>query len=198
MTLRSSNIGGKLEYNWSCGNRHHLPEGSRVFLIRLGDQPKGIVASGWCTRKSYRKGGRNYIDLTWDVLSANPVVDLSELQRSPFASFRWIIQASGFEIPPNIARDLSRFWDKRVALNRPKRANGAETAVEGLAREAHHSDAESKSCAPRSGDQAFSGFLRVMRRGLWRPFCIPTTCARCYQAERSRGIMRELSRPRPH
>ena len=88
MKLRRSNIGESWNTIGAAAIARHLPEGSRVFLIRLGDQPKGIVASGWCLRKSYRKGGRNYIDLTWDVLSANPVVDLSELQRSPFASFR--------------------------------------------------------------------------------------------------------------
>jgi len=176
-----------------------------VFLIRLGDQPKGIVASGWCTRKSYRKGGRNYIDLTWDVLSANPVVDLSELQRSPFASFRWIIQASGIEIPLNIARDLSRLWDKRVALNRPKRANGAETAVEGLAREATilmrsairrssvltvFASHAKRALAPFLGEVAFESSKFITESNyLYDVFPLLPSC---------RGIMRELSRPRPH
>lgn len=31
---------------WSVGNRTDLPQGSRVFLMRLGEPPKGIVGSG--------------------------------------------------------------------------------------------------------------------------------------------------------
>jgi hypothetical protein len=34
------------EGGWSCGNRRSLPKGSRVFLMKLGEFPKGIIASG--------------------------------------------------------------------------------------------------------------------------------------------------------
>lgn len=35
-----------LDYNWSCGVTKKIVRGDRVFLMRLGDEPRGIVASG--------------------------------------------------------------------------------------------------------------------------------------------------------
>jgi 5-methylcytosine-specific restriction enzyme A len=32
---------------WSCGNTKKIQKGDRVFLIRLGVEPKGIMGSGW-------------------------------------------------------------------------------------------------------------------------------------------------------
>ena len=37
---------GYCELSWSCGGTKRVAPGDRVFLIRLGEDPKGIVASG--------------------------------------------------------------------------------------------------------------------------------------------------------
>jgi hypothetical protein len=34
------------QHRWSCGNSRFIEPGSRFFLIRLGNQPKGIIALG--------------------------------------------------------------------------------------------------------------------------------------------------------
>jgi 5-methylcytosine-specific restriction protein A len=35
---------------WSChANAKRIKKGDRAFLIRLGEEPKGIIASGWTT-----------------------------------------------------------------------------------------------------------------------------------------------------
>src|SRR5690606_11551191 len=31
---------------WSCGNTRHIERGDRVFLLRQGQEPRGIIASG--------------------------------------------------------------------------------------------------------------------------------------------------------
>jgi len=38
---------------WSTGNRRNIPIGSRVYLVRLGREPKGIIASGWTASEVY-------------------------------------------------------------------------------------------------------------------------------------------------
>ncbi len=38
---------------WSCGNSKRMKQGNRVFLIRLGEEPKGIIASGEVLTDAY-------------------------------------------------------------------------------------------------------------------------------------------------
>ena len=44
---------------WSCGNTKQIEKGDRVFLIRLGIEPKGIIGSGWVVKPPY-------FDQHWD------------------------------------------------------------------------------------------------------------------------------------
>jgi hypothetical protein len=44
---------------WSCGNTKKIKRGDRVFLIKLGQNPRGIMASGWVERETYK-------DTHWD------------------------------------------------------------------------------------------------------------------------------------
>ena len=37
---------GSTPRRWSCGNSTQIRQGDRLFLIRLGKEPKGILASG--------------------------------------------------------------------------------------------------------------------------------------------------------
>lgn len=50
---------GFSETSWSCGVTKRIISGDRVFLMKLGGEPKGIMASGWVTREVYQ-------DLHWD------------------------------------------------------------------------------------------------------------------------------------
>jgi len=112
---------GSVDDRWGCGNRKRIPLGSRCFLIRLGVPPKGIIASGWTTAPPYedadwnlarsRSGRpRNFVDVTFDSLFAEPRIPLTTLQRAPFAKFHWAIQMSGVLIPQAIAEPLERAW----------------------------------------------------------------------------------------
>jgi len=38
---------------WSSGNTKTIKRGERVFLLRQGQEPKGIVGTGWTTSDSY-------------------------------------------------------------------------------------------------------------------------------------------------
>jgi hypothetical protein len=50
---------GYVERRWSCGNSKSIRKGDRVFLIRLGNEPRGIMGSGYA-KSSY------YVAPHWD------------------------------------------------------------------------------------------------------------------------------------
>jgi len=45
---------GYHEDSWSCGVTKKICPDDRVFLIKLGAEPRGIVASGWAGSKVYK------------------------------------------------------------------------------------------------------------------------------------------------
>jgi 5-methylcytosine-specific restriction protein A len=117
---------GIVHERWSVGNRRDLPPGSRLFLMRLGEDPKGLVGSGWSTSAPAQgphwdderaRGG----DVTWfvsldlDVLQEAPVIDLDVLTQPPFDSVSWTPQSSGVEIPAPVAEALESVWAQRTA-----------------------------------------------------------------------------------
>jgi len=114
---------GSMDDRWGCGNRKRIAVGSRVFLIRLGVPPKGIMASGWTISPPYEgedwdaaraRRGRpcHFVDVTFDQLFAEPRIPLTALQNAPFAKFHWAIQMSGVIIPQEIAAPLEKAWKR--------------------------------------------------------------------------------------
>lgn len=112
-------------FRWSCGNSKQLRVGDRVFLIRLGQEPRGVMGSGFVTNGSYEdlhwdnelaQAGQTtwYIDGVFDVL-LNPDTDAilpRELLRSDphLAGMHWDTQSSGIRIPELIAHHLEAIW----------------------------------------------------------------------------------------
>ena len=118
MTIR----GEKADNRWRCSSSKPR-EGDRVFLIRTGSPPKGIVAVGKVTRAPYdaehweqarADAGEmtRFIDLAFDSVrdaTMDEIVPLEELQsREP--SQEWNPQSSGIEIKNKAARTLERLW----------------------------------------------------------------------------------------
>ncbi|PSF35257.1 HNH endonuclease [Aphanothece hegewaldii CCALA 016] len=109
---------------WSCGNSKRLKKGDRVFFIKLGQEPKGIFASGSVVQNSYE-------DLHWHQEKAslgetvmfvhvrfetllNPeitqILPRQSLNLKPLAAMHWDTQMSGIQIPENIALELEKLW----------------------------------------------------------------------------------------
>jgi 5-methylcytosine-specific restriction protein A len=116
---------GSAEDLWSCGNRKDLPVGSRFFLIRLGQEPRGIVGSGQTTSHpelgphwdaTLRRLGKEAlsVDIKFDFLSKQPLITWNELQKSPYSSVSWGIQASGVLLPESITKSLEELWARRT------------------------------------------------------------------------------------
>lgn len=108
---------GFLNERWSCGTRKNIPLGTRFFLIRLGEEPKGIIASGFTKSLPLRDQHfvlpdkyAWYVDISFDVLSEHPIIARSRLAEPPFSGFHWNTQMSGIDIPDSIAGPLENEW----------------------------------------------------------------------------------------
>jgi 5-methylcytosine-specific restriction protein A len=121
--------GRPVDDHWSCGNTKRIRTGDRLFLLRQGEEPRGIMAAGWATSETYegphwdearRERGENAlrVNLRYERI-LNPEVDeiltLDRLQSGPLASVNWATPASGIQIKQGID-DLERLWGELVGL----------------------------------------------------------------------------------
>lgn len=142
-------VGEKADNRWRCGSTKPR-EGDRVFLMRTGTTPKGIVALGKVTRAPFAAAhwdeGRaeagemtRFIDVAFDAVrdaSTDAIVTLEELERQEPGQ-EWNPQSSGIEIKSKPARTLERLWkalpptsgssikdDEAVGILQPTRPSG--------------------------------------------------------------------------
>jgi len=119
---------GALETDWSVARSRQARKGDRVFLLRQGVEPRGIVGSGWLTTDWYegpgwRRAGVpcNYVDLRFDALldaEREPILPREALGHGKLAAMYWDTQVSGTRIPPQVARELERIWRALTARRR--------------------------------------------------------------------------------
>ncbi len=115
---------------WSCGVTKKIQTGDRAFLIKLGEEPRGIVAAGWVANDVYedrhwdkdkKAKGRIalYVDVDWDTI-LDPDIEIFPrvwLDSGIYSNMHWEPQASGIRIPDDGAEQLEKDWAK--FLNRP-------------------------------------------------------------------------------
>jgi len=117
---------------WSTGVQTHIEPGDRLFLIRLGLDPKGVIGSGFAQSEVFKEahwdenaeGGALYVELEWDAL-LNPdedeILSLDELKQEPLEVIHWTPQASGTRVPDDLSEALEERWQshlKRIAYGR--------------------------------------------------------------------------------
>jgi 5-methylcytosine-specific restriction protein A len=143
--------------NWSCGSNKSIPTGARVFLHRQAREPRGIVASGWVTRQSYRakhwdtararKGDEaNYVDWWIDAvcegfrdddedrpLNIAPLPVHAITQAPIGTEVHWgNIPGSGIQIPKAAAEEIERLWATHVSAQVADEVQGETlSAIEG-------------------------------------------------------------------
>jgi 5-methylcytosine-specific restriction protein A len=114
---------GYHEDSWSCGVTKKICPDDRVFLIKLGAEPRGIVASGWAVSEVYEgqhwdkqaraKGKRAlYIDVHFDTIldPEKEIFPRAWLDNGIYTKMHWEPQASGVTIPDDVAEQLERDW----------------------------------------------------------------------------------------
>jgi len=129
--------GGSVEEPWSCGNSKSVKSGERLFLLKQGRKlPKGIIAAGVSTSKSYQdkhwnskraaQGDMaNYVEAEWETILDPAYEDLlpvSACQYDGLPSVNWNTMASGIEIPQPVARILEEVWSRHVEAIRAPQA----------------------------------------------------------------------------
>lgn len=108
---------------WTCGINKSIKTGDRIFLIRLGKNPKGIVASGYALsnvfegchwnsehQKNNKRARRIFIKFD-KILDADSekiidIVDLINLDEN----YHWSSQASGVSIPEELQLKIEIRW----------------------------------------------------------------------------------------
>lgn len=132
---------GKL-YNgrWSC-NTKQIHTGDRVFLIKLGKNPRGIIASGYVTSELYEsehwdeekrlKGITiNRVNIDFDIV-LNPdeeeILNIEELNKGVLANQHWSSQSSGIRINDEVVKELEAKWR---ALNKNRLVHKDEVSNE--------------------------------------------------------------------
>ncbi len=113
--------------NWACSNTK--PQiGEEVFLIKLGDEPRGIIGHGTVIRPSYEKEHYNAakaaegkkqktIDVRFDSLidyTKDKFIPQDELN-AKCAGQQWSPQSSGIEIKPTVLPGLRKLWEAVTA-----------------------------------------------------------------------------------
>jgi 5-methylcytosine-specific restriction protein A len=111
---------GKCSERWSCGNTKSIQSGDRVFLVKVGTEPKGIVAAGFTTTTPFLDrhwSGENrktfYVDIDFEVLlnpDEEPILTLDILKTGNLATQNWTPQASGISIRPELVEELEAVW----------------------------------------------------------------------------------------
>ena len=114
---------GRVYETWSTGVNISIKEGDRIFIIRLGDVKRGIVASGyaatdvfthphWEEERAKRGERSKHIYVRFDKKmhieeSPLPMSVLNDIA----PSYHWSTQASGVSIPEDIALKLEAIWN---------------------------------------------------------------------------------------
>lgn len=44
--IEEVDLTGRCSQRWSCGNTKSIQPGDRIFLLKVGTEPKGIIAAG--------------------------------------------------------------------------------------------------------------------------------------------------------
>lgn len=131
---------------WSTGVSKKIQKGDRLFLIRLGTEPKGIIGSGSAESNVYEddhweesaaEEGKyaKYVDVRFDVL-LNPELDpkavLSRKELNGLGKMHWDSQGSGIRIPETVARRLEDAWADFHGKDKQPLPVAEPSAIEGL------------------------------------------------------------------
>jgi MoxR-like ATPase len=107
---------------WSVVN-HGIKPGDRVFMVRVGTEPKGIMGSGKAISSVYEaphfsgEEGKmaHFIDIAWDTLidsNLEAPLSIATLNQNVSQDYKWTPQASGLIIPPDVSLKLENEWNR--------------------------------------------------------------------------------------
>lgn len=118
--IRGISVDGKYSRRWSCGNTKSINPGDRIFLFKLGTQPKGLIGEGYATTRPYPAehwsgNGKKalYIDIDFEIIlnpNAQTILSIDILKRGKLSQQNWTPQTSGIAIRSEIINELNEVW----------------------------------------------------------------------------------------
>lgn len=140
--------GRRVDSSWSCGRRKDIGPDDRVFLLRQGKEPRGIVGSGWVTSEPFldehwepgHGGSAIYVRLSFDTLldsdsDPHTVMRIADLPTSLRRGIHWNTQSSGIVVSPPFDEEIEAAWARH--LTKFFAGDGEIDALEGELRSLH-------------------------------------------------------------
>lgn len=120
--VEAARAGASVVGRWSTGSRTDLDIGDRVYLLRQGPEPRGVIASGWTTSEGYAdvhwndpERTANYVDVGWDALVPMDEPLATSLLLTDVVQVDWNhLQASGVEVPGAATARLDELWRRHL------------------------------------------------------------------------------------
>lgn len=158
---------GPMLLTWSCGNTRRIQSGDRFFMMRLGEEPRGIVGSGvvlvgpnsgahWDSEQAAQGETSLFVETLLETLRdarTEAILPYEVLRTDPLLSaMHWTPQASGVRIPEEIASEVERRWLALLTgeeLPPPDEVMLTESFQEGSVREVLVNSYERSSSARR-------------------------------------------------
>lgn len=108
---------------WTCGVNKSIKKGDRIFLIKLGKEPRGIVASGYAATEVFegthwdpdkikinKKARRVFVSFDKIIdFETDSILEYEKL-KCISTEYHWSSQASGIEIPKLVADKVEEAW----------------------------------------------------------------------------------------
>ena len=127
--------------HWSCGDRRDIDIGDRIFLIRLGVEPRGLVASGhvtspvfkgphWDETRAASGDTSRFVNVRFDAITESPAISIAELDQPPLNSVHWHPQISGTQIEDDTAKAVEQLWQTRMTSSTHSQPEGESSTVE--------------------------------------------------------------------
>ena len=104
---------------WRTRTLQEVKIGMEVFIMKLGEEPKGIIAHGHVVKGLYLKNETYYVDIEFDSIQnaddEKDIISLTEL-KNKFKTKTWDSQgdAVGSYIDETILPELKKMWSKLI------------------------------------------------------------------------------------
>jgi len=105
---------------WSVSSHKQIQVGDRAFLVKLGTEPKGVIASGFVKSPTFLSehwdgSGRwiNRVLIDFEVIlhpDREPILSLDLLKVGELVNVNWTPRSSGVKINPKLTDDLEAIW----------------------------------------------------------------------------------------
>ncbi len=122
---------GYVDSAWSTGRTKKILPNDRLFLVRLGEEPRGIFASGWAVSNVYQEPHwdeqerakrkiTGTVDLYYDAVrdpNRDTVLTISKLRAAVSNNQEWQPQGSAIGIEHQVALKLEKEWAKLIGFS---------------------------------------------------------------------------------